>query len=185
MKTGVSIKITGMKEGVSSIKEGFFKTVREFAVDDQYTDGVDLWTIVTVKVGKQAGIDYPTLQVAKNTDTSVVPMGIIYAGSINKKQVEGEFYKKLPYTKDKLLLPLLPRVALIVKGIKAGKEVKHAFEYEDLYKPVFLGANGEIVMEKPTSTEYNTPIGYVADVDCIMLDLEHRTPKFETPVSRN
>ena len=53
MKAAITkLKITGIQEMQSDIKEKHFVVAEEYWVDDSYTDGIDLFKIVTVKKGK-------------------------------------------------------------------------------------------------------------------------------------
>jgi len=40
-------------------------------------------------------------------------------------------------------------------------------------------------MDKPSPSEFNTPIGYVSSRNTIMLDLSNNVNKYNTPVSKN
>ena len=40
-------------------------------------------------------------------------------------------------------------------------------------------------MGKPSSSEFNTPIGYVSSRNTIMLDLSNQVNKYNTPVNKN
>lgn len=181
------IKITGIQELQSDIKEKHFVVAEEYHIDDKYTDGVDLFKIVTVKQGKSLGEDRNTWQIADNTDINVVPMGLVYAGSPNRHLSGGkEFKKRLPRNEEPLSMPMIDRMGLIIEGYDtSGARVYPTFELEDLRKPVYLGKNGDITMDKPSSSEFNTPIGYVSSRNTIMLDLSNQVNKYNTPVNKN
>jgi len=181
------LKFVGEKEGVSEIKYGHFKTVEEFDIDDKYTDGIDKYTIVTVKKGTANGVEKNTLHIADNNDVDVVPMGIVYAGSVDRKQAGFvEFKKRLPRPQELIPLPLVNWMTIVVEAYdEAGRRVSPAFELEDFGRPVFLGDDGKPTVDKPTLTKYNTPIGYINSNDSIMLDLGNIFPKYHKPVTKN
>lgn len=181
------IKVTGIQELQSDIKEKHFVVAEEYHIDDKYTDGVDLFKIVTVKQGKSLGVDANTWQIADNTDINVVPMGLVYAGSINRHLAgDKEFKKRLPRNEEPLSMPMIDRMGLIIEGYDtSGARVYPTFELEDLRKPVYLGKNGDITMDKPSASEFNTPIGYVSSRNTIMLDLSNNVNKYNTPVRKN
>lgn len=181
------LKITGIQEMQSDIKEKHFVVAEEYHVDDKYTDGIDLFKIVTVKKGKSLGQDRNTWQLADNSDVNVLPMGIIYAGSPNRHLAgDKEFHKRLPRAEEHLSMPPIDRMGLIVEGYDTNNgRVYPAFELEDLRKPVFLGKNGDITVDKPTSSEFNTPIGYISGRNTIMLDLSNQVNKYNTPVTKH
>ena len=182
------MKITGIQELQSDIKEKHFVVPEEYHIDDKYTDGIDLFKIVTVKQGKSLGLDKNTWQLADNTDVNVLPMGIVYAGSPNRHLAGNnvEFHKRLPANEERLTMPPIDRMGLIISTYDTnGKRVYPAFELEDLRKPVFLGKNGDITVDKPSSTEFNTPIGYISSRNTIMLDLSNNVNKYTTPVTKN
>lgn len=188
MKASITnLKITGIQEMQSDIKEKHFVTAEEYYIDDQYTDGVDLFKIMTVKKGKCLGQDRNTWHIADNTDVKVIPMGIVYAGSPNRHLAGNvEFHKRLPRAEEHLSMPMVDRMGLIVEGYDTnGNQVYPTFELEDLRKPVYLGKNGDITMDKPSASEFNTPIGYVSSRNTIMLDLSNNVNKYNTPVRKN
>lgn len=183
-----TLKITGTQELLSDLKKnGHFAVPEEYHIDDKYTDGIDLYKILTVKVGKSLGLVRNTWQLADNSDINVIPMGIVFAGSPNRHLAgDKEFYKRLPHAEEPLSMPMIDNIGLIVEGYDvSGNLVNPAFELEDLRKPVYLGKNGNITMDKPSSSEYNTPIGYVSSRRTIMLDLSNKTNKYNTPVTKN
>ena len=181
------IKITGIQEMISDLKEKHFVVHEEYHIDDSYKDGIDLFKIVTVKKGKSLGIEANTWQLASNTNAAVIPMGIVFAGSPNRNLTGmKEFHKRLPRDKEHLSMPPIDRMGLIIEAYDStGSRVFPAFELEDLRKPVYLGKNGDITMDKPSSSEFNTPIGYVSSRNTIMLDLSNNVNKYNTPVSKN
>lgn len=181
------IKVTGIQELQSDVKEKHFAVAEEYHIDDKYTDGVDLFKIMTVKRGKSLGVDANTWQIADNTDINVVPMGLVYAGSPNRYLAgDKEFKKRLPRTEEPLSMPMVDRMGLIIEGYdNSGARVYPTFELEDLRKPVYLGKNGDITMDKPSLSEFNTPIGYVSSRNTIMLDLSNNVNKYNTPVNKN
>ena len=188
MKASITnLKITGIQEMQSDIKEKNFATAEEYYIDDQYADGVDLFKIMTVKKGKCLGQDRNTWHIADNSDINVIPMGIVYAGSPNRHLAgDVEFHKRLPRAEEHLSMPMVDRMGLIVEGYDvSGNQVYPTFELEDLRKPVYLGKNGAITVDKPSSTEFNTPIGYINSRHTIMLDLSNNTNKYNVPVTKN
>lgn len=188
MKASITnLKITGIQEMQSDIKEKNFATAEEYYIDDQYADGVDLFKIMTVKKGKCLGQDRNTWHIADNSDINVIPMGIVYAGSPNRHLAgDVEFHKRLPRAEEHLSMPMIDRMGLIVEGYDTnGNQVYPTFELEDLRKPVYLGKNGAITVDKPSSTEFNTPIGYINSRHTIMLDLSNNTNKYNVPVTKN
>ena len=114
-------------------------------------------------------------------------MGIVYAGSPNRHLAgDKEFKKRLPRSEEPLSMPMIDRMGLIIEGYDtSGARVYPTFELEDLRKPVYLGKNGDITMDKPSLSEFNTPIGYVSSRNTIMLDLSNNVNKYNTPVSKN
>lgn len=182
------LKITGIQEMQSDIKEKHFAVAEEYWVDDSYTDGIDLFKIVTVKQGKCLGQDANTFHIADNSDVNVIPMGIIYAGSPNRHLagLDKEFHKRLPRSEEHLSMPMVDRMGIIVEAYDTNNaRVYPTFELEDLRKPVYLGKNGDITVDKPTSSEYNTPIGYISSRNTIMLDLSNQVNKYTTPVTKH
>lgn len=179
-------KIVGVKEMLSDLKRLHFAVAEEYALDDSYTDGVDLYSILTVKKGKSLGEDRNTWHLADNTDINVVPMGLAFKGS-RDRHLAGlkEFKKFLPAKEEILTLPPIDVYALIIEGYNTnGKRVYPTFELEDLRKPVYLGKQGKITFTKPSSTEFNSPIGYIASRDTIIIDLS-QVNKHNTPVAKN
>lgn len=181
------IKITGIQEMISDLKEKHFVVHEEYHIDDSYKDGIDLFKIVTVKKGKSLGIEANTWQLASNTVVDVIPMGIVFAGSPNRNLTGmKEFHKRLPRDKEHLSMPPIDRMGLIIEAYDStGSRVFPAFELEDLRKPIFLGKDGEITVDKPKNTEYNTPIGYISSRNNIMLDLSNVVNKYATAVTKN
>lgn len=182
------LKIVGESELISEIKYGArYATNEKFHIDDQYTTGVPKYSIVTVKKGNSNGVEDNTWHIADNTDTNVLPMGIVISGSINRKLAgHVEFKKRLPRPEEIEPLPLINWIELIVEAYDAsGNRVSPAFELEDYKKPVFLGKQGKITVDKPTTTEYNTPIGYISSKDRIMIDFVGHSTRYETPVTKN
>lgn len=180
-------KITGVKELLSDLKQLHFVVAEEYALDDSYTDGVDLYSIMTVKEGKSLGENKNTWHLADNGDVNVLPMGLAFKGSRNR-HLSGlkEFKKFLPAKEEILTLPPIDKFGLTIEGYDTnGKRVYPTFEREDLRKPVYLGKQGKITFSKPSSTEYNTPIGYIASRDTVILDLSNTVAKYNTPVSKN
>ena len=114
-------------------------------------------------------------------------MGLAFKGSRNR-HLGGlkEFKKFLPANEEILTLPPIDKYGLTIEGYDTnGKRVYPTFELEDLRKPVYLGKQGKITFSKPNSTEYNTPIGYIASRDTIILDLSNTVAKYNTPVTKN
>lgn len=187
MKAAITeTKIVGVKEMLSDLKRLHFAVAEEYALDDSYTDGVDLYSILTVKKGKSLGEDRNTWHLADNTDINVVPMGLAFKGS-RDRHLAGlkEFKKFLPAKEEILTLPPIDVYALIIEGYNTnGKRVYPTFELEDLRKPVYLGKQGKITFTKPSSTEFNSPIGYIASRDTIIIDLS-QVNKHNTPVAKN
>ncbi len=122
-----------------------------------------------------------------NTDVNVLPLGVCVAGSVNRHLAgEKEFKKRLPRKEELQSMPCINWLALNVEGYDvSGNRVYPTFELEDLRKPIYLGKNGDITFDKPLVSEYNTPIGYIASSDTIVIDLENRFPKHQTPVTKN
>lgn len=181
------VKIVGVKEMLSDLKKEHFVVAEEYYIDDKYVDGVDLYTILTVKEGTVLGQKRNTWHLADNSDVNVLPLGITMAGSINRK-LGGvvEFKKRLPRKEEPLSMPPISTMGLIVEAYDVnGKRVHPAFELEDLRKPVFLGKEGKITFDKPSMTEFNTPIGYIASRDTVILDLDNKVAKYNTPVNKN
>ena len=115
-------------------------------------------------------------------------MGIIYAGSPNRHLAgaDKEFHKRLPRAEEFLSMPMVDRMGLILEGYDTnGARVYPTFELEDLRKPVYLGKNGDITVDKPSSSEFNTPIGYISSRNTVMLDLSNQVNKYTTPVTKN
>jgi len=187
VKTAITeTKIVGVKEMLSDLKRLHFAVAEEYALDDSYTDGVDLYSILTVKQGKSLGEDRNTWHLADNTDINVIPMGLAFKGS-RDRHLAGlkEFKKFLPAKEEILTLPPIDVYALIIEGYDTnGKRVYPTFELEDLRKPVYLGKQGKITFTKPSSTEFNSPIGYIASRDTVIIDLS-QVNKHNTPVSKN
>ena len=52
------IKITGIQEMISDLKEKHFVVHEEYHIDDSYKDGIDLFKIVTVKKDKMLFINF-------------------------------------------------------------------------------------------------------------------------------
>ena len=179
--------ITGVKGLIDERNYGHFFTPQEYFIDDSYTNGVDLYKILTVKKGKSLGITANTFHLADNTDVNVLPLGVCVAGSVNRHLAgEKEFKKRLPRKEELQSMPCINWLALNVEGYDvSGNRVYPTFELEDLRKPVYLGKNGNITFDKPLVSEYNTPIGYIASSDTIVIDLENRFPKHQTPVTKN
>ena len=180
------LKIVGEKEGVSEVKYGHFKTVRESFIDDSYTDGVDKYKILYLKKGKSRGIDTLTWHIADNGDVNVLPCGIAYSGSVGRYVYDKDYYKVLPAPKEIQPTPQVNWITLMVEGsTTSGEVVDFPFEHDDIQKPIFLGKNGDITVDKPTSSEYNTPIGFISDLDTICLDFGNIFPKHQTPVTKH
>lgn len=188
MKAAITeIKITGVKELLSDLKRIHFVVAEEYALDDSYTDGVDLYSILTVKEGKSLGEKKNTWHLADNTDVNVLPMGLAFKGSRDRHSAGlKEFKKWLPAQEEILTLPPIDIYGLTVEGYDInGKGVYPTFELEDLRKPVYLGKQGKITFSQPSSSEYNTPIGYIASRDTIIIDLSNQVAKHNTPIARN
>ena len=82
-------------------------------------------------------------------------------------------------------MPPIDRMGLIIEAYDStGSRVFPAFELEDLRKPIFLDKDGEITVDKPISTKYNTPIGYISSRNNIMLDLSNVVNKYATAVTK-
>ena len=165
MKAGVvKLKIYELKHGTSELDNNF-NVEKMFYIDgDVHPDGLDVGTLLTINPeGKDSrGKPDGTLMMAQPTkrlmpmtilsSTSMIPWTSGYRVDLNNSGKLIDNDTRFPFGNyENYRIPIISDGVYYVKGVDStGKIIDSPFTPDDLYKPMYAGADGTIIPAPPT-----------------------------------